>query len=246
MKAVLVRIGVDQAYGGWNAPVDPASRRFVYVPIPEGDGTRFHPRLERRYREFLPALRTFCTHYGRRLEEDLRFPAELLDRPLHLDPDFGELTYGDVGARRGAGMRDMTGGDVLAFYAGLRPIAPCPHRLVYALVGLYVVEEVVPAAEVPRERWHENAHTRKAKRGGSDIVVRAKRGRSGRLERCIPIGEWRDGAYRVTHEVLDAWGGLSVKDGFIQRSAVPPSFMDAERFYAWFRRHRIPLIERNN
>jgi hypothetical protein len=34
MKALLVRIGVDQAYGGWNTPVD-AEGRFVYVPIPE-------------------------------------------------------------------------------------------------------------------------------------------------------------------------------------------------------------------
>jgi hypothetical protein len=32
MKGLLVRIGVDQAYGGWNAPVD-ADGQFVYVPI---------------------------------------------------------------------------------------------------------------------------------------------------------------------------------------------------------------------
>lgn len=46
MKALLIRIGVDQAYGGWNAPVD-ADWRFVYVPIPESPGTRFHPGLRR-------------------------------------------------------------------------------------------------------------------------------------------------------------------------------------------------------
>ena len=44
MKGVLVRIGVDQAYGGWNAPVD-AEGRFVYVPIPEKLGTHFRPDL---------------------------------------------------------------------------------------------------------------------------------------------------------------------------------------------------------
>ncbi|HVP12951.1 MAG TPA: hypothetical protein VMV94_17385 [Phycisphaerae bacterium] len=246
MKALLVRIGVDQAYGGWNAPVDPASRRFVYVPIPEADGMRFHPRLERRGQEFLPALKRFCAEHGRRSEADLRFPADLPDCPIHLDPDFNELTYGDVGARRGAGMRGMTRGDLLAFYAGLRPIAPCGHRLLYALIGLYVVDEVVPVTAVPRERWHQNAHTRRSQRGSSDIVVRAQRGRSGRLERCIPIGEWRGGAYRVTQELLDAWGGLSVKDGFIQRSVVPPTMLDPQRFYRWFLRHRIRLMDRNN
>lgn len=45
MKALLVRIGVDQSYGGWNAPVD-AEGNFVYVPIPEKLGTRFHSGLE--------------------------------------------------------------------------------------------------------------------------------------------------------------------------------------------------------
>lgn len=32
MKAMLVSIGVDQAYNGWNAPVD-AEGWFVYVLI---------------------------------------------------------------------------------------------------------------------------------------------------------------------------------------------------------------------
>jgi hypothetical protein len=34
MRAYLVRIGVDQAFGGWNAPMNPETREFVYVPIP--------------------------------------------------------------------------------------------------------------------------------------------------------------------------------------------------------------------
>lgn len=59
MNGLLIRIGVDQAYGGWNAPVD-AERRFVYVPIPEKQGTPFHPGLERRYGELLPALQRFA------------------------------------------------------------------------------------------------------------------------------------------------------------------------------------------
>ncbi len=246
MKAVLVRIGVDQEYGRWNAPVDPTSQRFVYLPIPESAGTQFHPNLERRYKEFLPELESFCTNRGRCLHNDLRFPSELLDRSVHLDPDFKELTYGDDGARRGALIKDMTSGDLLVFYAGLRPISPCKHKLVYALVGLYVVDDVVRVAAVPQERWHQNAHTRKSRHGKTDIVVRAKRGRSGRLERCIPIGEWRAGAYRVTQKVLDAWGGLSVKDGFIQRSAVPPRFTNPRQFLAWFERQGVGLLERNN
>jgi hypothetical protein len=32
-----VRVRIDQAFGGWNAPVDPDTHEFVYVPIPDRD-----------------------------------------------------------------------------------------------------------------------------------------------------------------------------------------------------------------
>ena len=245
MKALLVRIGVDQAYGRWNAPVD-AEGRFVYVPIPESPGTRFHPGLRRRFGEVLPALRRFCEDHDCDLCGDLRFPQDLLDRSMHLDPDFECLTYGDVGDRRGSGMVDMGEDDLLVFYGGLRPVHECEHKLIYALMGMYVVKEVVPVADVPAERWHENAHVRKVNRGKTDIVVRAKPGESGRFDRCIPIGEWRNRAYRVRNDLLDAWGGLSVKDGFIQRSAVPPSFNCPARFLKWLGKQGVRLLRRNN
>ena len=245
MKALLVRIGVDTAYGGWNAPVD-ADGRFVYVPIPEERGTAFHPGLERRYGEVLPALERFSADHDCGLFDDLRFPQGLLEYPMHLDPDFECLTYGDEGARRGAGMVNMDEGDLLVFYGGMRPVHRCKHRLIYALMGAYVVQEVVPVADVPEQRWYENAHVRKVKRGNTDIVVRAKPGMSGRFEQCIPIGEWRDGAYRVRKDILNAWGGLSVKDGFIQRSAVPPAFNKPDQFLAWLKKQHVRLLPRNN
>ena len=140
----------------------------------------------------------------------------------------------------------MGEGDLLVFYGSLRPVHRCEHKLLYALMGLYVVQEVVPVDRVPRHRWHENAHVRKVKRGETDIVVRAKPDGSGRFDRCIPIGEWRSRAYRVRHDILGAWGGLSVKDGFIQRSAVPPSFANPARFLRWFQKQGIRLTRRNN
>jgi hypothetical protein len=252
MKAALVRIGIDQAYGKWNAPVCPDSKHFVYVPIPEQPEnpnrieTQFQPGLARSFNEFTPPLQDFCGTRNLDMSIDLKFPAELLERKVHLDPDFSFLTYGDEGARRGARMADMKDGDLLAFYAGLKPIAKCQHKLVYALIGLFVVKEVVRADDIPMQRWQENAHTRKLKRGTADIVVRAKPELSGRLKTCLPIGEYRDRAYRVTKDLLDAWGGLSVEDGFIQRSAVPPLFSDPNRFYQWFLKQNIPLLNRNN
>lgn len=245
MKALLVRIGIDQAYGGWNAPVD-ADGHFVYVPIPEKRGIPFHPGLERRYGEVLPSLQRFCTIHNCDLWRDLRFPKELLGYPMHLDPDFECLTYGDDGGRRGVRMVNMREGDLIVFYGGLRPVNHCEHRLVYGLMGMYVVDQVVPVDVVPCHRWYENAHVRKAKRGESDIVVRAKPDGSGRFDRCVVVGEWRRGAYRVRQDVLEAWGGLSVKDGFIQRSAVPPSFNRPEKFLRWLDKQHLQFIARNN
>ena len=245
MKALLVRIGVDQAYGHWNAPMD-AEGQFVYVPIPEKQGTAFHKGLERRYSEVLPSLQRFCVERDCRLSLDLKFPEDLLELPMHLDPDFEYLTYGDEGGRRGAQMVDMVEDDFLVFYGGMRPVHRCEHKLIYALMGIHVVKEVLPVASVPQKRWCENAHVRKMKRGATDIVVWAKPDVSGRFERCVPIGEWRSGAYRVRQDILDAWGGLSVKDGFIQRSAVPPSFINPARFLDWLNRQTIRLLPRNN
>ncbi len=37
LKAILIRVGVDQTYGRWNAPCNPDTNDFVYVPIPQID-----------------------------------------------------------------------------------------------------------------------------------------------------------------------------------------------------------------
>lgn len=185
MKGQLIRVGVDLAYGHWNAPVDPQSWRFVYVPIPESAKTDFLPGLRRAYNETTPAFDRFSKWCG----NNVALPFHLRHQSMHLDPDFEHLTYGDNGARRGAGLCDMQKGDFLVFYAGLRPLSSRSHRLVYAIVGFYSVRDVVFAVNVPLERRNENAHTRKCVVGAPDVIVRAQPGRSGRLHRAIPIGE---------------------------------------------------------
>jgi hypothetical protein len=245
MKAILIRVGVDQAYGGWNAPVDPDTLDYVYVPIPENASCTFHKDCKRPYSEVMPSLRQFCSPRHLDCHSDLGFDPILLDRAMHLDPDFRHLTYGDDGSRRGAGITRLGAGDMLVFYAGLRPIRPCGHSLIYAVIGMYTVDSVRPISSIPASEWPENAHTRKVEMGMEDIVVRARRRASGRFRRCVPIGEWRDGAYRVRRDVLEAWGGLSVRDGYIQRSAVPPSFLNPPRFSAWLREQQVELVEDN-
>ena len=51
--------------------------------------------------------------------------------------------------------------------------------------------------------------------------------------------------YQSGKNLLDAWGGLSCKDGFIQRSAVPPRFGDPDRFLAWLGRAGAEVVASN-
>lgn len=243
MRAYLVRVGVDQAFGGWNAPVDPRTNEFVYVPIPEGTAQR--RRLATPYDLVRAALARFAEAHPDAPPRAVRLPAELAGGNMHLDPDFEALTYGDT-ERRGRGLTELGTGDLVVFYAGLRPISPCAHTLVYALVGLYRVAEVVRLETVPAARWQENAHTRRSEHRPTDVIVRADPRASGRLRACVPVGEFRDRAYRLERDVLEAWGGLSCRDGYLQRSAVLPRILDPRRFLVWFEQRSPQLVSANN
>ena len=234
MKGVLVRVGIDSSCGFWNAPYDPRTGNFVYVPIPE-EGVARRPNLVCRYAEVTSALEAM----------EIAMPSHLGGIPMHLDPDFEALTYGDVHPRS-IPLLDLEAGDFIVFYAGLQPVGAGRQGLVYALIGFYAVKEVVDAADVPQARWHENAHTRRRIRCGDDVIVRAVKGRSGRFDRAIPIGEYRDRSYRVRSQLLKEWGGLTVKDGFIQRSGKLPEFLEPERFLKWLAKQGRHLKQRNN
>lgn len=243
MRGILVRVAVDQAFGKWNGPVDPATNDFVYVSIP--DTKEFEPGLATPYGTVIPALAAFAS--GRVVKAPIALPSELVASNMHLDPDFDHLTYGDT-KQRARDLATFGKDDIVIFYSGLKPCRPHSERLVYAIIGLYTIAEIVQASDVSARRWHENAHTRRlaAKRRPDDVIVRGRRGASGRLTKCIPIGEWRDGAYRVKKNLLQEWGDLSCKDGFIQRSAVPPRFKDPERFLRWFEQQEPSLVAENN
>ena len=244
MKGLLVRVGADQSEGGgnWNGLVNSQTGEFVYVPIPE-TGT-IQPQLEKTYSLVNPALARF----------GVSLPQHLATQKMHLDPDFSHLNYGDQGQRAVQIKSKLAENDLIVFYAGLRDIYPRP-RLVYAIIGLYVIDRIEKASSIPSAKLDENAHTRRILSADStDIVIRAKPNVSGRLERCLPIGSFRTPAgqpqksasYRVESSLLERWGGLSIADGFLQRSARLPEFNDASRFYEWFLEQKVPLLQTNN
>lgn len=235
MTAVLVRVGVDLSEGGgsWNGPVDTQSGKFAYVAIPER--RTVHAGMEKPYSGLLPVLSRFGTN----------LPAHLRPHHMHLDPDFDHLSYGDQGERANQ-LRKLDRGDMIVFYSGLADVRGGP-RLIYAIIGLFVVDEIILATSVPASARDTNAHSRRIlSEPAQDLIVRARPKVSGRLERCFPIGEWRDRAYRVRRDVLEAWGGLSVKDGYLQRSARLPKFCRPEQFERWFESQEPTFLQVNN
>lgn len=234
MRALLVRVGADctEAGGRWNGPVDAATGAFAYVPIPEPEPVV--PGLETPFALWEPAVERF----------GVELPERLRDRSAHADPDFGSLTYGDR-RERGRQIREKLGrGDLLVFYASLRDIHE--HRLVYALIGLLTVDTITPARQLPLERRGENAHTRRREIGDTDVVVTGRAGASGRFDRCLEFAGFRAGAYRVRPELLERWGGLGVRDGYVQRSARLPELSSPERFLDWLAAQRVALVARDN
>lgn len=244
MKGALVRVGIDQAYGKWNAPVNSKTNDYIYVPIPENEKTEFKEGLETQYKQIITNLLSFCLKHQVDLYTDLKFPLNSNEK-THLDPDFDFLTYGDNGIRRGSRIAKMEKGDFIVFYGSFQSINKFQNRLIYALMGIFYIEEIIWTKNTSEKSFKENAHTRKKEISHNDIVVRAIPGVSGRFEKIIPIGEWRDNAYRVTRNLLDEWGGLTVKNGFIQRSAVPPLFVNPNRFLSWLFDQEITTIRSN-
>jgi hypothetical protein len=90
------------------------SREFVYITITETKAIR--DGMARYYDEFVPV----AARYGEGL------PKALLGQLTHLDPDFEVLTFGDQG-QRGKCISKLSSGDLLAFFAALRPVDSPPR-----------------------------------------------------------------------------------------------------------------------
>jgi len=154
---------------------------FDYLPIPERD--RDATTEKTTYSDwYMPEEGTTADEY---LEEirprgdgSLRISGdEIGDWPLHHDPNFDALTYGERRPAYVNRLRELDEGDGVVFYTGLRTDAGL-HRY---LVGYFVVNEAVyvggmedeEAREVLR-RHPRNAHTKRFEATGEvdeDLVI---------------------------------------------------------------------------
>ncbi len=219
----------------------------MYVPVPAED--RYEdPLMDRYYAENIAtALKRFSTKNLCHI--DLR--EGLANESAHLDPDFcaNRLSYGDSGNNnKGIALRKLAPGDFVIFYNCMCPIKPLEtgDRLEYGIIGILRVSEIYPyIGNMADER---NIHSRRPHREPTDVVAFGAPERSGRFEKYLPIGVFekrnKKSKYYVRASLANEWDGVS-NNGYIQMSF--PVWLDnPERFFEWFNRQNLRLIQENN
>jgi hypothetical protein len=174
MTVVLCGIGSDTTNAGRVAPLYDDGR-FEYVPIPEKaretEETATCGTWNLRYdggvaADLLTAITPDPSEGATVRGEDLR------DWPLHHDPNFEALTYGEHRPNYVRRLRGLDPGDVVGFYAGLRPPDGArAHRYLIGYATVTGVDTVPPDASQEDAaavfaRHPENAHAKRARAGG--------------------------------------------------------------------------------
>jgi hypothetical protein len=209
MTVLLVGVGADSTNTRPTPPVYPDDR-FEYVPIPD-----VHESTEKR-RYGTSALRhrdRSLSSYLDRVYRNEEWHREFADLPLHHDPNFAALTFGDPKKTRSQ-LLQLSAGDVLAFYAGLvREGESTPiHRY---LVGYFTIEAITDFDSLPGTELEDaldshrrNAHVKQYRASGDPerlaglVIASGDQGKpGGLLPRAVQVSERRaNGHYYLTDE----------------------------------------------
>lgn len=196
MKGLLLRVGIDKGTGGCLAPIFP-DRSFEYIPIPETCAT-----------SETNVYKNMMGERGRPLTDFVKKETYLYSHP-HSDPEFETYTYGDPAPKKRKRLSELARGDMLIFYAGLKPEGGKPKdwasesRLF--VIGYFTIEKVYNFKEISRAQWEEtfnkvpnNAHSKIYNRlkaldveYGDDnlIIVKGCREGSRLSPKAVPLGD---------------------------------------------------------
>jgi hypothetical protein len=219
MKALLLRVGIDKGCGGTLSPIfDDGS--FEFVPIPESfpapGAATYNDRIGRK---------------GKRLSAYV--PSSIKNAPMHEDPEFFTCTYGDATLKRYYLLK-LVQGDLLVFYAGLRPLATAKYKEALYIIGYFDVDNVTGFNKLSEaklaeslQRYSHNAHVKRLN-SLRDLVVVAGSRHSRLLDKAILISQKKpDRKGRPVHALSPEMEALLGISGFIQRS-IPPRFVVEE------------------
>ena len=253
MTVVLAGIGADTTNVGALGPLS-EDGTFEYVPIPEK--TRETTETATFGTWTLRDGRTAATLTNRVRPRPIAEPDVVLRDealaawPVHHDPNFEALTYGEHRYGYVAALETLEPGDVVGFYAGLRRREDGrAHRYLIGSMTVDAVEVITPEMD-PDEvaavfsRHPENAHTKRAVDGrpylrDKRVVIVDGREPGGLLERHpVRLSEYvtKPGNSRPQYYLRPAVErALDVRSGR-ENMQFKPAYragIDADRFREW-------------
>ncbi|WP_408958445.1 hypothetical protein [Natrinema sp. 74] len=250
MTVVLAGIGADSTNLGALAPLYD-NGRFEYVPIPEKTRETTEAETlgswELRAGDGVAAeLTTRITPQPVHDGTETVTGDALASWPLHRDPNFEALTYGE---HRTSGyvsrLCALEPGDIVGFYAGLRrPGGERAHRY---LIGYFTVDDVVVVGpKTPPDELDavlashpNNAHAKRAREGGlyleKQVVIVDGREPGGLFERdpirlsdyYVKAGNERP-QYYLRDEIRSAWNVRAGGANMMFKPAYRCDLSDAE------------------
>jgi len=215
-KVLLLRVGMDLGFGGLGPLFSDGT--FEYVPIPDGAS-----RVTDRSLFF----RDIPARSGGSVAQFV--PQRHRGSPTHYDPEFDTFTYGDPARNKRRQLLRLGKGDMLVFYAGLRPPEETRGSKLYIIGYLTILQAHTITSLSPwpppahRHLWG-NAHFRR-NRGDEDlVVVEGDPATSRLLVRAVPLSDAQQNVLPDMTELLGLSGSVKragagrwVPEGHVER-----------------------------
>lgn len=199
-QILLLRVGMDLGFGGLG-PLFPDGT-FEFVPIPDDPSQTSDRTL---YYRDIPA---------RSGGSIARFvPARHRHSPAHYDPEFETFTYGDPTKNKRRQILRLGSGDLLVFYAGLRPPEQTQGSKLY-IIGYFIIRRIhvitslSPWPPLAHERLWSNAHLRRNEGDEDLVVVEGDPARSRLLTHAVPLSDGRQDILPEMTELLGLSGSV--------------------------------------
>lgn len=243
-QVYLIRVGTDKnrKSGGIYAPIF-RNRSFVYIPIPEWDEVN---------RSFVHGVKPmYGTEKSKSRHLSEYFPGRRRDKmkdvTIHFDPEFQTFTFGDFAPS----LSKLSEGDLLVFYAGLRPDGFDGKEGMY-IIGYFDIKFAKEAKSMTpsalrsfRNNSHCNTTTRDFDKECSErlVLVKGKPGpRSRLLKRAVIISadrRKRTGqrlVWVLSPKAARRFGPIGKMNCIERKGPHPVCYEKAEKAAVWIRK----------